>query len=442
MPCDPKYIGYNELSVLIGEKDPIAVSNVNTLGLPPKDCGSYLQSLTINSAAVSHDGVDGFGCTGSVTLIDYKNYVFHYLVTLYNDYAKQQGGDSPFVPITITIKCFTGERKFKGNISEWKWDFRGNIATIQLEWIALTPSTEIKKPFAPGTFTKPSALLKYVQDRLPKIQFPIKFNDGSKEMKGVDEIDNYIQFIDGYLTFNHECLPNTGNALIDVYIYVCNNVTTSDGKPVVGTISDDGTYYKVESAVATDNASCKDENSDTVASLVFVQNGNHAPYVSNKDLDNKIPIPLTSFSVELNLANVAISNNITKTKNGVFVIGNQCSGTAVNADKADINSKAAVNTSGDSMIISFGCYNVACFSCNNSNSRISIIVYDEDGDKVDYLTKNNLIVQSVSYDLSGPVIRADVKCTAEFGNVENTPDEATGISKTEASSDSSDSKQQ
>lgn len=416
MSCDPKYIGYNDLKVTLCDK--LEVSKVNTLGLPPPDCGAYLQSLKINSAVASQgNNGDSIGCTGDFTLIDYKHHVLNTLIEHYNANAK---GGNPFCPVKIELNCFTGPKLFEGNVEEWGWSFSGAVATINVKWKQLTPSSAPKEPLPPGTFLKPSQLISYVIGKLGIDQpLEFKFIDGTNEISG-SNIDGALKFIGDKLTFTPEHLPNTGNVLIDIYIYVCNNVTASDGSPVVGTISEDGKYYKVVKSGPANGDARKTVETDTISELVFVQNGNQTPYVTNSS--GKISIPMTSFSIDLDLKCLPTSNSITKTKNGTFVAGNQSSGTAVDAEKANVQSKGKAKTDGNCMEVSFSCYNVACFACNNSNARISIVVYDEDGIEIDFLKLDNLIAQSVTYDLSGPVIKADVKCTAKIGKDDKSGD--------------------
>jgi len=444
MACDPKYIGYNDLKITIC--DDTVVSNVNTLGIPPSDCGAYLQSLSITSGSTAASEAETLGCSGSVSLVDYNNYLFNRLVKEYR--KAREANSNPFVKICIELWCFTGYKKFIGHVKEWHLSFSGGAPTINMEWAALTPSTKINGPIPDSVFFSPSQLVMYAQKKLPdtKLDFVFVTPEGKrvsvKDMNGdKSRLDDYIKFINSSLHFSSNLVRDpTGNILVDIYKVVCDNSVTTQGKPIVGLMSEvkdspeseKELYYRVEVADPAEGTGERTTETDTLSSLVFVQNGNFKPYVTSSELENKIVIPLTSLSVDLDLKNVALSSSIVDGPNGTLIYKNGTVAGSTNAKSEVVKSTSNTSTSSDAIEISFTCANVACFVCNNKGSRVCLQTYDENGNPIDYLCRKNLVIRSANYRFDGPVITADVKCTAVFGTNDITQTSAPGISSKEA----------
>ena len=416
---DAEYLGYNKLTVTIC--DTVVISNINTKGRPPKDCGAYLTSLSINSAPTGDGPDSSIGAQGSIKVIDYKHAVSDALVKHYNDYSVNSG--NPCAPVSIELYCFTGKKTFSGYINDWKLNFSGSVAEIDMQWTVVGPSMPPKKPLEPSMFTNPGALISYIQENLSdndvKYDFVFKDSDGNEFKNG--DINNAIKFIGGYARLRPEHLNSTGELLLDIYSFICKSSVTNDGKSIVGQkhIIDDKPVFSAGSADPLETDTSKNEETDIFSKLVFTFNSNFKPYVECPKLDNKFVIPLTSFSTGLSFKNMSICNSVTKTMNGDIIYSNTKSESSVDSNKTDAENSAKAKTGSDMIEMDFECYNIGHFVCNNLHAPIITRVYDEDGILIDYLSRDNLIVRQVTYDFSGPVIKASVKCSAALGNAVN-----------------------
>ena len=417
-----EFLHYNKLTVTIC--DNLIISNINTKGRPGADCGAYLTSLDINSAATEQSGTSTIGASGSISAIDYKHAVSNALIKHYNKYSANSG--NPCAPVKIELECFTGKKTFEGFITDWKLSFTGSVPEISMTWTVVGTSMPPKAPLEPCMFTKPGALIKYIQDTISDKdeKYDFIFVDSSGKEYVNEDIDNALVFTGGYARLMPEHLNSTGELLLDVYKFICQscetkavNPETGVGNPISATkeIVDKVSAFRVGETAPDKTNPIKNEETNIFADLIFVFNSHLKPYTQCKELDNKYVIPLSSFSCDLDFKSMAQSASIKNTMNGSIVTGTANNGTSVDGNKTDIQIKGNAESSSDAITMSFECYNVGHFVCNNLNAPIATRIYDEDGMLIDYLSRNNLIVKSVKYNFSGPVVKASCECTAAFG---------------------------
>ena len=98
--------------------------------------GEHLQSLTIkegtvgNGPQLSNPDIGGGVSSGTVSLYDEDNAIFYSLLE-----SKTRGGDQLLNTLDITLKTYTGIRKYSQcKINKWSCNFQGGVPTINLEW--------------------------------------------------------------------------------------------------------------------------------------------------------------------------------------------------------------------------------------------------------------------------------------------------------------------
>ena len=424
-----QYKNYNYVKVTI--LNDYVVSNVNTAGIPNKNCGAHLSSLTIESPSIGTGDMNNVGAKGSLSLIDWRNSLFDKLVEHASKLSKNDPNNQAELcpPIEIEIRCFTGVQKYKGSIINWTLNFSGGAPTINIDWTIVTirnpPKVEDGKadPLANGAkYMTPNHFIEKVQEAF-KDQTIEKcvFMDGDS---ADDNLDLYLEALDkeGF-TLDMSTLNNGGtkNHVINCYNYLCKNVKLKDGGGgVVGEVSQtDGMMYMIKAKTPSSNAH-KTENSDTNASLRFIQNGSCPEYSLQTDKNNNkyYVIPMTSFDFKIDNSKAVLMYDIIGNINGTVI--NTNNGTTLtnanqyqNVAEATSNSESTNNSSFTE--IEFDCYNVMSFDRNNTDVPISFEVYTESGER--HPVSGQAIVTGVTYDISGAVVKAHVKATKSFNDL-------------------------
>lgn len=427
MAAQPQYILYNDVIVTLFED--YIVSSINTKGYPDpnKDftkSGPHLVSLTISPPNVGEGSNPEFvGATGTVSLVDYKNILFNKFTKYASDLADKKG-DSLLPPIQITVNCYTGSYNFVGLVEEWKLQFNGGAPTYNLSWKSFGRSSKLIDGGIFGKWKSPKKFIQMAEESLSfgqKIKF--KFSRNGEEVD-INSLDDAIKFNSPEdsdqpgIEFDVTKRPSCGNILLDAYLFLVNNATTSDGIPLVGEIpSDRLDVFEARPNNDKEN-SHKTENTEICNQLIFVLNGNIPAYKTVKCSDGKTRtvIPMTDFSFNTDSKNIFLQSDVMGNQNGSQNAGTQDGTNQVAGDpsvtKANNDAAAGKNNMGSATTIEFDCYNVMSFDRNNPSSAISFSIYTEYGEL--HPVSGTATVKEVSYDISGAVVKAHVVATKSY----------------------------
>jgi hypothetical protein len=416
---DYQYIDYNYCKIVID--DNFVITNIQTRGIPEKGCGCYFKSLEITTAAVSENNPNDYASSGTVHLIDYRDDTFERLIDKLKRFTQSGGSDPTLQPtIEITIKCFTGKKVWTGYIMQWQFNFVGSSPEISLEWKSFQNTTGAGN-FERKEYEDPIELLKSIRD---DANFGVRYDIVDQSGRTLEDLAGTIRFIEDRFHFN-SLNTTSGNKQLDYYKYVLQHCITSDSKLLSGRFDDQDKKFHIVYTDANNNI-VTTEDGKTVSNLVFVQNGtDHSQrgslfkYYQPRKSDGKIVIPMTSFSYNTNVPNVAMQSRVVDNPNGNQAQSTQGNSQTVNytpdvpADKID--EKKALDSSNSAISISFECYNVLTFSLHNRTEPIYYDIYNERGDKS--IISGRGIATQCTYSLSeGGVVSANVTITEQFNH--------------------------
>lgn len=460
-----QYMYYNDVTIsLFGDDDKLdpeyVISKINKHTIPPKDSGAHLVSLSITPPKVNNQtrndsGVrNNFGASGTVTVVDYKNSLFSRLVNHINQYNKDKS--ISFTPkIKITVKCYTGIEVYKGFIKDYKFSFNGGAPTISMDWDAIegfkgkssaiqpfgvyynignffkmakevfckddkffiTPVFVDDKRYVGGDAIASSGKLRFIQDSNEATPRPCADFD----LRSLGDLSQENMLLNSYIWFTKNAVTNNENGDAQDQDADSSDADEkkkkNERKSLIGYLSKENPKEYIIEVKKTDGSdeSTKSESTEACSELVFVQNGKTAPYkrikinIDNSE-QNRIVIPMTSISFETNLANINVQCDILNGFNADVEVTNGEVSTAANGSKAKVVQSAQESSdskSNSSTEITFDCYNVMSFDLNNTATKVAFIVYDEYGEI--HPISGTGFVQEVSYDLSGAVVKANVK---------------------------------
>jgi hypothetical protein len=429
----PEYRDYNLVTVKIID---YIVSNISTKSKPEEIQNVELQSVSFQGPVLGGESSnqDSVSATGTVTLVDYKHSIFNLLSGYLGQFMDGVGDAkvSELCPkIEITISCYTGTKQYNGNIIDWSMSYQGSASIITINWSVIVPSDAHPDPLPAAYYKTPGALIKKAREKYNTENIDFIFHDGDKEYKN-DSVGSKLQFPNGSVYFDLSKVETTKNKLLDSYIFIIRNATTSNGNPLYGNIDEkNNNLFHVYSKTPKDNA-IKTEDSKACSGLVFIQNGKFPAY-SKKD--NRLVIPIVSYSTDFKSTQLALQGNIRGNFNGNFVsTGNTNALTAGPVSETNNSTNSGVAAQ-DPVTTKFECYNVMVFDTNNNESTIAIEVYDEYGTPVTALSTHNAMVRSVNYEISGAVVKASVECCTHF-NLNNAKVSDTQMSGFSGDSDS------
>lgn len=438
----PEYREYNKVTVTLitnGNKKTI-ISNVNKKGLPDQNCGAHFVSLTVEPPAFDSGDASNCGAKGTVTVVDYKDAVFNILTGHFTDFLKNQCNlsdgsnlENASIPantviqqdkllpgIIIEIHCFIGPPKiYTGHILDWSTQFVGTTPNINLNWSVILPS-DIDPSLAnkPEPTLSNSALAYYngiaeLYDKENKLK--VKIQNDSGEWSDLSDIDNI-------LTINNAAQgqpASCGNKLIDALQLICASGTyTLDNKPCAGFLDGD-TFRIVKKSTGTDS------DVNTISKkVIFIQNGKYPAYYEHfKDSDNneKIVIPMTSFSFDTDFKKLATQFSIIENPNGNKLTGgSEPSTDTADGEQAKAQLESKTKDAGQGAItVKFDCYNIMALDQYNLSSEIHFLVFNEFGKK--HITSGKAIITKVTYDLSGAVVKASIEATQVFNSIIGEP---------------------
>lgn len=424
----PQFKDYNEVSVTLLFKEPYVVSNIHKKY--SSNDNAHLQSLSI--AVPSAGDNSSAGCTGTMSLVDYRNELFTRFIT----YQTDNTGKTVQIPLKISVSCFSKKRDFEGVIDKWKLSFTGAVPTIEIEWkqFPIFPcSSDID-----GTYTNPSgfidaavSLLKNTASDIPKKVVYIDANGTSHESS---EFDSLFEFLYpdniGYVLFKAQqgglAARGTIYSALDFFMDKVKLKSDSDPKnPTRFTCAYNHSEqaFEIRNWVGNNkNADNKTEDDNNITDFVFVLNGSKPAYSTPKEFGGKCVIPMTSFSFSVDQSNAILMYSINVNPN-YTTVNRQGAGSVITNASAKVASNAVATNankgSSGNIQISFECYNVMSFVVNDPKMKINFRVFTEFGEEHP-ITKAEMnryaTVQSVSYDLSGAVIKANVEATLVFNN--------------------------
>ncbi len=434
---NPQYIDYNPCTVVIGGS--YTITNIQKEGIPDKGCGAHLESLEISAPPVgAQEGAGQVGAQGSITVIDYKDSVYSLLSEHLDNYM-HNGNDNSFLPtISITIECFTGKQTWTGHIIDWSVQFTGTTPSLTLNWSSILPTSgEGGEAIPKGTkYETVNGFLDAVRTAYgEKNDIPIVMKDGTAVSS-----DN-LQFKadqDGahVLIYNLPTGGSSGNYQIDAYRYLLSNAETTDGKAIRGYYDQETKKFIVEYKQAKDNDQ-PTEAGKISGGLIFVQNGKFKPYT--KDDQGRIVIPITSFSYNAKMSQLALQGKMLQSPNGTTVAPTQGGASPSQSNNPNGTSTGMVGNAdqANGVRVSFECYNVLSFSMNNINEKVSYMVYNEFGKR--HPLSGMGTVQECKYSLSGGVVKASISATEEFGTGSISQSGSTGVEPSNTAAAEADS---
>lgn len=415
-----KYINYNACTVTLNGSKPYVITNIQTKGLPGKDCGAHLESLSIKSSVVGSGNPNDYAASGRITVVDFKNSIFDVLRGRLVDYLNNSKNNSYLPTVNIHIDTFTGSRDWNGWVQDWQYTFVGTTPSISIDWTSLPPNGAIGEALPTSAeYTSPKSLIEALQKAFPSVgnDIPVVSTDGT-------DISGNLVFTDGKITFDIGGLASSKSALLDGYRFVISK-STLDGKAIspgeVRTV-DGKSQFVVIFSEAENNTSTTKDTSD-ISKIVFVQNGSLKYYTQRSD--GKWVIPMTSFNFSAKLSNMTLQSRVLYNINGNTVqnLNNGSNSTQTPDAPTETTLKTAAATGASGIETSFDCYNTMIFSSNNLAEPINYEVYDEFGKK--HVVSGSGTVKEVSYDLQGGVVKASVTC-AEYFNKADTISQDTG----------------
>lgn len=464
-----EYRVYNRAEVtIISGDEKYTISKVNTKAFPGKSCECHVESITINSPAVSSGNSANIGATGSVNIIDYSDAVFKFLANHLKKFlAKDSSNDSLFnfnsvdkskisgktskelLPkIVIDIWCYAGPNPYTvtGSITSWDMQFSGTTPSINLSFTGvpadvspLSRTDENKEDYDLlysvsdwGEDKTDHGLLQLFNliAKLSKIgPVPkVMFHYYDKTISNIKEICNDYLYLNP-TNFVKNVPKKYGNFFYDAVSYLFSITKTKQ-------IGDDTTKSQITTNCVIDvdgsvtiftpdvevSATKSDENS-TLDELIFVFNGKYPAYStpdikSVKDLhglDKRKVILVDSFKFDTKFSLLALSKSLTENINGTSVNDNDGGSKTINTN-GDSGGAAELSAANDkaseAITFSFDCYNVMAFEVNNLAGSVKVLVYNELGEI--HPVSGSAIVRKCTYTLSGAVVKASVECTKVF----------------------------
>lgn len=439
----PQYKDYNKVIVEIRGKgnEVYKLSNINKSGLPGEFCGCHLESLTIESPAVSNNNPADIGTTGEVTIIDYKDSVFKYLSTHLSQFMD---GDKPksgiqnkeLLPkIHIEIWCYTNHYSIDGHILLWSMQFSGTTPSINLTWSTVCPGNMPKNGYiSPSSrWTHPGNLIDELQKKYSEecgdTPFILKLN-GHQPLKN-QECYQYLRFKepDGVCCDLSKC-NSTGNVLIDGYDFICKTCEAGMGsnyEPIhcAESSSSSGFVAQTQKFSSNNDTDVSAGEGASAADIIFINNGKYPAY-SKYTFDNKdrTVIPITSFNFDTDFNKLTLQSGIRQNPNGTVVSGNSRENSS--ASSAEHNEKLnSDQQTSDAITVKFECYNTMVFKRNNLNSPVQIKVFNEFGQE--HVASGMATVRACTYSLQGAVIKASVECTQVFNTLITSISKPSGV---------------
>lgn len=410
----------------VGGDETYIISNVNSKGIPLKDCESHLESITIESPVIGgvQDNSAQISAKGTIVLVDYRDSIFTRLVQHLGAYIGIIDTDQsstgfrnidllPWVDIQIT--CYTNAIRYIGHITNWTFSFSGSTPSLQLSWSTICPEQIPKKQFKlKANYNKVSSFIQDLRSSFDSINTKFVFTYKNKEYDGSSpEIDSVLEFINGSYSYNPGP-SRLANPIIAAYCTLTDNIKTKDGLLITGEKSDIKDEFNAYIKNANKNAQ-DTELSNICADLVFVQQSTYNQF--EKTPDGKTIVPITDFSFDTDFSKIALQTKIITNMNGNQSISNGgvsiTNGTPSESAAAAISDSA--NASSDAVTIKFSCYNVMAFDRNNLNAPINIRIFNEHGDP--HIISGKAMVRDFSYHISSGVVKADVTATQVFNTM-------------------------
>lgn len=419
------------------------ISNANKKGISLfKDdavSNANLVSLTIEPPAFDSGDPSNCGAKGTITLVDYKDHIFNVLTNHFINFLSgavpgvSDGSDlthasvpqnkpienSKLLPgVIIEISCYIGPTKtYIGHILDWSTQFVGTTPNIQLNWSVILPS-DIDPNNTENDPILGTNALDYYNSVRTKYDKENKANPKKIIVNGLPGENNLslLQIpVDVVQPVSNSC----GNKIVDALQLLCS-VATIDGKPIAGYLSDDCETYTVVIKDPYSNTPTNETKSIS-NSVIYIQNGKYPAYSHYND---KLVIPMASFSFDTSFNKLALQYSITTNPNGNKLVVNGNPSTDANVGNGDDTSGTQTQTqlqsqakdAGEGAItIKFDCFNTMAFDQYNLSSEINFIVFNEHGKK--HATSGKAIVTKVSYDLQDAVVKASVEATQVFNSI-------------------------
>ena len=265
----------------VGGDETYIISNVNSKGIPLKDCESHLESITIESPVIGgvQDNSAQISAKGTIVLVDYRDSIFTRLVQHLGAYIGIIDTDQsstgfrnidllPWVDIQIT--CYTNAIRYIGHITNWTFSFSGSTPSLQLSWSTICPEQIPKKQFKlKANYNKVSSFIQDLRSSFDGINTKFIFTYKNKEYDGSSpEIDSVLEFINGSYSYNPGP-SRLANPIIAAYCTLTDNIKTKDGLLVTGEKSDIKDEFNAYIKNANKNAQ-DPELSNIYPNLVFV----------------------------------------------------------------------------------------------------------------------------------------------------------------------------
>jgi hypothetical protein len=403
------YVEHNYCKVVIC--DDYEVTNVQTKGIPGESCGCHLESIEIKSAKVGNAAE--CSATGTVNLIEYRDAVFKRLRDKLAIVLSGGNGDEFTPNILVEIRCYTGNRVWKGKIVEWKYSFSGGAPNIQLTWQVFDMSYSDTAPISnKAHYNEPTELIAAVTNGDYQPNYPIVGPDGKEiSQSGI------LKFInENGVDFDLSSAPSTGNRQLDAYNFIVNNSMTADGKHFLsGKFEESDNKYHVFYKDANASYPPDEESMKIVNNIVFVQNGAYR-YYQARPTDGKIVVPMTSFSYNTAAGNLTLSSRVMNNPNGTMLLGTRGNGSTTmvtsDADAGALQTSSAIDPGNSGVVVTFDCYNVVNFCVHNTAAPVTYEVYNENGQKSILSGKGTCT--DCTYSLSGGVLKASVTVVEYF----------------------------
>lgn len=415
----PQYRDYNEIAVTLF-KEKYIVSNIHKQY--GKNDNAHLQSLSVEVPSFETKDAASTGYKGSLSIVDYRNVLFTKFVT----FQTENKGKQIQIPIEIEIKCFTGNKSFYGVVDEWQLTFTGSVPSIEIQWKAfpMFPSSADLD----GTYTNPSGFIDAAVQLLksPETDSPKKcvYIDPSGSAHESGEFDSLFKFQYpeniGYVVFRAASISASNGTIYAALKFFVENARLASDESAALTYN----YNVKDSAfeirqVAPEANQPTDKGDNPIKELAFILNGSKPAY--SKDETGKYIIPMTAFSFNSNHKDAILQYSINSNMNGSTIAKDGAGATSSNAPTEVLESTVSSDTKSvdaGKTEISFDCYNVMAFCNNDVNAKIYFRLFTEFGEEhpITAGNENNryATVTSVSYDLSGAVVRASVKATQVY----------------------------
>lgn len=405
-----QYINYNVARVIICNE--YTITNIQTKGLPDKDCGCHLESLDINTSVVGSNNPEDVGAYGSISVIDYKDSVLSKLINTLKTYIahKNDNDSTPYLPtVQIDVECFTGTKTWKGHILNWQLSFVGTTPSLVMQWKEVVPNTvkTIPMPYY-SHWNDPVKLISKLS-QLYNPHIPMVDPDGKEISAGK------LKFInENGLDLSMSGLPSCGNREIDIYFIIAQN-SKFNGKLVTGKYNKEQNKFSLVYRQADENDT-KTEDGNVSNKLIFIQNGAYKPYQA-RDVDNRIVIPMTSFNFNLDMNKLVLASRVIENKNGTMVLGTygEQFNTTTQPEAKNVDGSKADAAESGAIEVTFDCYNVMTFSQNNLSEPVEYEIYNEFGQK--HISTGRGTVKSCKYTIgSSSVVKASITCTEIFNS--------------------------